>query len=183
VTGGAGGVGYYAVQLAKWGGATVIATVSSPIQAEFVRAAGADYVINYKTEDVAAHIKELTQAEDGRGVDRIIEVNFGSNLAVSNAVLKQNGVISTYASGERPDVQPPLPFYQMLRGGGTIHFVFVYLMPEAAHQSAITDITTCLEAGALHHNIAHSFELKEVAAAHDAVDSGKAGGKVVVEVA
>lgn len=183
VTGGAGGVGYYAVQLAKWGGATVISTVSSPVQAEFVRAAGADYVINYKTEDVAARIKEITQTEDGRGIDRIIEVNFGSNLAINNAVLKQNGVISTYASGERSDVQPPLPFYQMLLSGGTIHLVFVYLMPEAAHQAAITDITTCLEAGALHHNIARCFGLKEVAAAHDAIDSGKAGGKVVVEVA
>src|SRR5580698_9908399 len=53
VTGGAGAVGHYAVQLAKWGGAKVIATVSSSLKAEQARLAGADLVINYRTEDVA----------------------------------------------------------------------------------------------------------------------------------
>src|SRR6202043_2221998 len=52
VTGGAGAVGHYAVQLAKWGGARVIATVSSSFKAEQARLAGADLVIDYKTEDV-----------------------------------------------------------------------------------------------------------------------------------
>src|SRR3977135_392882 len=54
VTGGAGAVGHYAVQLAKWGGARVIATVSSALKAEQARLAGADFIINYKTEDVVA---------------------------------------------------------------------------------------------------------------------------------
>jgi NADPH2:quinone reductase len=67
VTGGAGAVGYYALQLAKWGGATVITTVSRPEQEQLVRAAGADYIINYKHEDVVQRIKEITQAQDGRG--------------------------------------------------------------------------------------------------------------------
>ncbi|HKU06843.1 MAG TPA: NADPH:quinone reductase, partial [Bradyrhizobium sp.] len=54
VTGGAGAVGHYAVQLAKWGGAQVIATVSSAAKAEQARLGGADLVVNYKTEDVVA---------------------------------------------------------------------------------------------------------------------------------
>ena len=54
VTGGAGAVGHYAVQLAKWGGARVITTVSSAAKAEQARLAGADLVINYKAEDVVA---------------------------------------------------------------------------------------------------------------------------------
>src|SRR6195952_4614763 len=53
VSGGAGAVGHYAVQLAKWSGARVIATVSSALKAEQARIAGADLTINYKTEDVA----------------------------------------------------------------------------------------------------------------------------------
>src|SRR5215216_6647097 len=60
VTGAAGGVGQYAVQLAKWGGATVIATVSSAEKAEQARAIGADHVINYRDEDVVARVQETT---------------------------------------------------------------------------------------------------------------------------
>ena len=51
VTGGAGAVGHYAVQLAKWAGASVIATVSSPEKAARALAGGADHVIDYKRED------------------------------------------------------------------------------------------------------------------------------------
>ncbi|MBI2360745.1 MAG: NADPH:quinone reductase, partial [Deltaproteobacteria bacterium] len=56
VTGGAGCVGHYAVQFAKWGGASVIATVSSEKKAAHARAAGADYTINYREEDVAGRV-------------------------------------------------------------------------------------------------------------------------------
>src|SRR5438445_9487048 len=76
VTGGAGAVGHYAVQLAKWGGARVIATVSSSLKAEQARIAGADYVIDYKTEDVAAKAMAFTGQ---RGVDRVVDVDFGGN--------------------------------------------------------------------------------------------------------
>ena len=73
VTGGAGAVGHYAVQLAKWGGAQVIATVSSPAKAEQARLAGADLVVNYKTEDVVAKAMAFTGQ---RGVDRVVDVDF-----------------------------------------------------------------------------------------------------------
>ena len=53
VQGGAGAVGVVAVELARWSGATVIATVSSPEKAAIARAAGADHVIDYTREDVA----------------------------------------------------------------------------------------------------------------------------------
>src|SRR5262244_1780488 len=70
VTGGAGAVGHYAVQFAKWGGARVIATVSSAAKAEQARLAGADLVVNYKTEDVVAKALAFT---DRRGVDRVAD--------------------------------------------------------------------------------------------------------------
>src|ERR1700742_2972439 len=60
VTGGAGAVGHYAVQFAKWGGAKVIATVSSDAKAEQARRGGADYVVNYKTDDVVAKVMDIT---------------------------------------------------------------------------------------------------------------------------
>jgi NADPH:quinone reductase len=77
VAGGAGSVGHYAIQFAKLlGAAQVIATVSSPEKAEHARQAGADAVINYRTEPVAERIMELTT---GHGADRIVEVDLAGN--------------------------------------------------------------------------------------------------------
>lgn len=177
VSGGAGAVGLCAVQLGKWAGAKVITTVSKAEQAEVVSAAGADYIINYETEDVAARIKEITE---GNGVDRIVEVAFGNNIAIDQAVLKPNGVISSYSAGT--ETEPKLPFYALALNGITVHFVLVYVMPEAAHTVAVADINACLEAGALRPVIAKRFSLTEVAAAHDAVDSGQMIGKAIIEV-
>src|SRR5207249_6963429 len=87
VTGGAGAVGHYAVQLAKWAGATVIATVSSADKAASATTAGADHTVNYKTGDAATEILQLT---GGAGVDRIVDVDFGGNLTVSARVIKTN---------------------------------------------------------------------------------------------
>src|SRR6478752_7734749 len=80
VTGGAGAVGHYAVQLAKGGGARVIATVSSSAKAEQARLAGADLVIDYKTGDVVAQALAFTGQ---RGVDRVVDVDFGGNLVTT----------------------------------------------------------------------------------------------------
>src|SRR3954469_18286163 len=87
VTGGAGAVGHYAVQLAKGGGASVIATVSSPAKAEQARLAGADLVVDYKTQDVVAKTMAFTS---GVGVDRVIDVDFGGNIATTLKLMAMN---------------------------------------------------------------------------------------------
>lgn len=179
VTGGAGAVGNYAISLAKWGGAKVFTTVSRPQQAEVAKTAGADEIINYKSEDVVQRIEELTGE---RSIDRIIDVNFTANLPVTNAVLKPNGVIVSYSSAN-PDDRPELPFLSMQLINTTIRLILVYTMPEEAKQQAAKDITEALKASALHHNIARSFSLNEVAEAHEAQDSGEMIGKAVVEIA
>lgn len=178
VTGGAGAVGHYAIQLARWGGAQVIATASGPEKAAHAKAAGADRVVNYKTEDVAAAVKDFTQ---GQGVDRIVEVEFGGNLSTSLACLKTNGIIATYASGAV--MEPKLPFYPMMFQGVTIRMVLVYILPEAARRQSIQDINHALAQGALVHAIAETYPLERIAAAHKAVESGKMIGNVVVSIA
>ncbi len=177
VTGAAGGVGQYAVQLAKWGGATVVATVSSAEKGEQARAIGADYVINYREEDVVARVQEIT---GDAGVDRIVEVAFGANLPISVQVLKTNGVIATYSSDADPT--PTIPFGQFLGKDLTVRFVLVYVMGEQAHQDAIKDITTALEAGLLHPVAVQRFSLDEIAAAHEAVETGHTAGKVLIDL-
>lgn len=181
VAGGAGAVGHSAIQLAKWGGARrVIATVSTGEQAEIARAAGADHVINYKTEDVAARVKEVTGGQGSGAVDRVVEVAFVPNMRANLALLKPNGTISTYESGgER---KPKIPFYELLLNGITVHFVLVYVMSEEAHEAAIRDINACLEDKALRPRIARCFPLSETIAAHEAVEGGKTNGKVIIEI-
>jgi NADPH2:quinone reductase len=177
VTGAAGGVGQYAVQIAKWGGATVIATISSAEKAEQARAIGADHVINYREEDVVARVQAITS---GAGVDRIVEVAFGANLPISVQVLKTNGVIATYSSDADPT--PTIPFGQFLGKDLTVRFVLVYMMGDAAHQDAIKHITTALEAGLLHPVAVQRFSLDEIAAAHEAVETGHTAGKVLIDL-
>lgn len=77
VAGGAGAVGHYSVQFARLLGALqVITTVSSSAKAELARAAGADVVIDYKSENVVERVREVTA---GAGVDRVIEVDIAAN--------------------------------------------------------------------------------------------------------
>src|SRR6266704_2274253 len=102
VTGGAGAVGHYAVQLAKWGGAKVIATVSSAAKAEQARLGGADLVVNYKSEDVVAKALAFTEQ---RGVNRVVDVDFGGNIATTLKMMAMNSTIAVYATnGNRSPV-------------------------------------------------------------------------------
>jgi len=179
VTGGAGAVGQAAVLLAKWAGARVIATVSRAEQAAVATASGADWVINRKDEDAAQRIVAVT---GGAGVDRVVDVAFEANLETNLKVLKTNGAIATYApAAEYPDIR--LPFYQLFTKAITVHLVFVYVMSRAAHEAAVRDVTAALAAGRYSPHIGPRFPLAETAAAHEALESGKTIGKVVIDVA
>jgi NADPH:quinone reductase len=175
VTGGAGAVGTAAVQLAKWGGATVMATVSSDAKAAAARDAGADHIINYKTDDVVAGVRHLTQ---GAGVERIVEVDFGGNLPVSLQVVKLHGTIASYAT--RGDPEPKMPFRSLMVKNITVHAILVYTMPEWAKAAAMTDVTRALEEGALRPLIGARLPLDRVAEAHSAVERGTIIGNVVL---
>jgi NADPH2:quinone reductase len=179
VHGGAGAVGYYAVQMAKLGGAArVIATVSRPEQAERAREAGADALINYRNEDVVARAKEICGA--AAAIDRVVDVAFGANLAVNLAVLRPSGVIATYASDAEPE--PKIPFWPMLFKDVTVRFVLVYAMPAQAHAAAAAFIMDALGRGALKHQIHGIFGLDEIVAAHEATESMANVGKVLLKV-
>ena len=175
VTGGAGAVGHYAVQWARWGGATVLTTVSSEAKAHHAQSAGAHHIINYKTQDVVEAVHELTR---GQGVDRIVEVELGGNLEVSRQVLKAHGVIAAYGSMAVPT--PALPFYPMMFKDITLRMILVYLLPEAARRQAIADLNEAMQRGRLTHAIHQTYPLDDMVAAHQAVESGQVIGNVVV---
>jgi NADPH2:quinone reductase len=175
VAGGAGAVGHYAIQMAKLLGARqVIATVSSSAKAAQARAAGADAVIDYRAEDVAARVKELT---GGRGVDRVVEVDLAANGALLPQVVARDGWCVCYGSG-KADVA--LPFGPMIMSGAAVRFFIVYELPDAARAEGLAQVTRWLEAGALQHAIGRVLPLSEVVAAHELVERGEVTGNVVL---
>ncbi len=176
VTGGAGAVGHYAVQLARWAGATVIATVSSEEKAERARAGGADHVIDYRTEDVAGRVRDLT---GGQGVDHIVDVDFGGNLKASLASVKMNGSIAYYATKGAPN--PVVTVGAMMRLNLLVQGVYLPVSPHEARKRAQTDITRWIGTGDRILSVAGAFPLAECAAAHEAVEVGTKVGTVVVE--
>ncbi|MBI3709177.1 MAG: NADPH:quinone reductase [Proteobacteria bacterium] len=178
VQAGAGAVSHFAVQFAKHAGARVIATVSSPEKAAHATAGGAEHVVDYKREDVVARVRELT---GGAGVDRIVEVDFGANLKIDAALIKNHGVIASYSSTAVPE--PALPYYAFAFKGVTLRFVQGQLLTKASRHAAAGAIRAALRQGWLKATIARRFPLAEIAAAHECQESGTAIGKVIVDTA
>jgi len=172
VHGGAGAVGHAAIQFGVWGGARVAATVSSEEKAALARAAGAELVVNYREEDVAAAVRAW--APDG--VRQIVEVDL-RNLAVDAAVIADGGGIAAYA---RADAQPEFP-WDLFARNARLDTVLVYTMPEPAKQAAVDAIGAALRAGSLLPLPFTRFPLEQTQAAHEAVEAG-AVGKVLIDV-
>ena len=176
VTGGAGAVGHYAVQLAVWAGATVIATVSSEEKAERARAGGAHHVIDYRREDVAARVRELT---DGQGVHHVVEVDFGGNIASTLASIAMNGSLAYYATKGAPT--PVVPAGAAMGLNLMIHGVYLPVSPHQARKRAQQDITRWIGTGERILSVAGRFPLADCAGAHELVEAGGKVGTAVVE--
>lgn len=177
VTGGAGRVGYYAIQFAKSAGARVIATASKAEDEGACRSLGADAVVNHREPGWGERVKA---ANGGAPVDRVVEVEFGGNLPEVLQCIRVGGTIATYSSMQAPE--PKLPFYRMMFMDLTVRMVLVYVMPEAAKQAAIADIGKHLAEGRLQHRIAHRLPLGELARANELVEQGELRGCVVVDI-
>ena len=177
VAGGAGSVGHYAIQLAKLKGAKqVIATVSGSQKAALARDAGADVVLNYKTDNLLSAIQDLTA---GQGVDRIVEVDFAANVDIDIAALRPNGEVIVYGSGAS---EIRVPFSPAIRKGVRLNFFIVYDLPADVRERAIADLSMLLEGSHLIHNIAARLPLAQIADAHDLVEKGRVNGNIILEV-
>ena len=173
---GAGSVGFYAIQFARAAGATVITTVSSPEKRAIAQKAGAHHVIDYKREDVASRVEEIT---GGKGVDAVLEMDLGINSKLWPAILHARSNVVVYGvSGAEQTV----PAQFCLTGNINIRFILVYEMTAGEFDSAIASISKMLAAGTLVHNIAATMPLDQIVAAHETVEKGAAIGKVVVTI-
>jgi len=177
VTGAGSAVGHYVSQIAKLRGARVIGTASEA-KADHARHGGADFVIDYHKKDVAKVTKELTR---GEGVDGIIDMDLSTTAAlIAEGVIKPHGTIVCYGSNIAGDI--PISFQALLFNSYALKAFLVYeLKPEDRH-AAIHELAALLDDGLLKHSIGAHFRLRDIAAAHEAVEGGKLIGNVVLDV-
>lgn len=180
VAGGAGAVGHAAIQLAKWADAVVITTVSGPVKAALVTAAGADHVINYRENDAATEIRRIAP----NGVDQIVEVAPAQNAELDLAVIRNRGSIAVYANngGDQMSLDVRRHFSLNVR----YQFVLLYTVGMAAVHAAAEDINAAIVDGALPVGETaglplHRFDLADTAAAQAAVEESIVG-KVLIDV-
>lgn len=165
VQGALGSVGALAAQLARWGGAEVIATVRRRGDIEAVDPTVATHVVALDTPDPAAQVRG--HAPDG--VDRVIEVAFSDNIDFDAAVVANNAVIAAY--GTRDD-RPAFPLRPLLWANVTIRLLGSDDFPVAAKRAAASALTTAARDGALSIPVADPLPLERIAEAHDRVDAG-----------
>lgn len=176
VAGGAGAVGHYAVQIARRHGARVIATVSSAAKAEQAVQGGAHHTVDYRRADAAERILAVT---DGRGVDLFVDVDTTANARLTARVMALGGRISSYGS---TDLTAEIPVRDLRQRCVSVRFLTIYRFGPEVLQPIAAGVNAMLEAGLLQHRIAHRFPLTEIAAAHEAVESGTTVGKVLVDI-
>lgn len=158
----AGGVGHFAVQIAKILGAEVTA-ITSTKNVEFVKSIGADHVIDYHE----------TQYEDARGFDFALDTLSGENLAKLSKTLRDGGTIFTLPSGaNNEDLAAELQKRQVTLGFHMVH----------SDGNDMQQIAKWLESGKLKPEVSQVYDFEELPKAHESVESGRTRGKIVVRL-
>jgi NADPH2:quinone reductase len=179
IHGGAGGVGHVAIQLAKWRGAHVYATVRNDNDIPIVQSLGAAEVINATNEDVEHYVKRLT---NGKGFDLVFDTVGGENLDRSLAAATIDGAVATTAARDKHELSV------MHKKSLSMHAVFM-LLPlltgngREKHGVLLQQAGEIVEAGKLLPLVdEREFSLNIIGNAHAHLESGKADGKVVVSI-
>jgi len=157
---GAGGVGLFAIQLARRAGAHVAATASS-VNHALLRKLGADTVIDYRRDDFAAQL---------RNIDAVLDTVGGDTRARSWPVLRQGGMLVAIA------MPPPDPAVAERHG---VRSAMVAVAPDGKR---LAEIAALIDSGELEVVIDSEFPLAEAADAHRRIEQGHARGKIVLRV-
>ncbi|SAL61070.1 zinc-dependent alcohol dehydrogenase family protein [Caballeronia telluris] len=178
VQGGAGGVGFVAVQLARALGATVAATASAR-DLDIVAQAGATPV-DYRARTVEQYVQSLT---DGAGFDVVVDTVGGATLDASFAAVKHFGHVVS-ALGWGTHALAPLSFREATYSGVFTLYPLLSGQHRAHHGDMLREATRLAEAGQLAPRVdARRFDLRSAELAYEAIASGSARGKIVVDIA
>ncbi|KSB90836.1 quinone oxidoreductase [Caulobacter vibrioides] len=173
----AGGVGQILVQWVKALGASVIATVGSEAKAQIVRDLGADHVILYDHEDVAARVAEIT---GGAGVPVVYDGVGKDTFQGSLKSLGRRGVLVTYGNASGP-----VPPFAPLELGAKSAFItrprlFDYIVTTQELDESAAALFEVLASGAVKIEIGQRFPLAQARAAHEALEGRRTTGATVL---
>lgn len=177
IHGAAGGVGHIAVQLAKLLNAKVYATVSSSEKGEIAKSFGADYIINYKTEDVEQYVNKYTA---GIGFDVVFDTIGGNNLLNSFSAVKIGGPVVT--TNTRVTLDLSLMHSKSI-GLKAIFMVLPVITNANRYEigNILNEMKSLIEAGELRIlKDKEEFKFSEIVKAHEYYESGKATGKILL---
>ncbi|WP_127817989.1 zinc-dependent alcohol dehydrogenase family protein [Microbacterium sp. CPCC 204701] len=169
---GTGGVALYAAQIAVALGARVIVTSSSDVKLQRVRDLGVSATINYRTDDVAARVRQLT---DGAGADVVVETIGGSNLDVSLEALRIGGRIAFI--GLIAGVKAEISTYLLVTKNATIHGI------ETGSRAMLEELVSFVDEQGLEPVIDSTYSWNDVPEALAHLKSGSHFGKVTVALA
>lgn len=176
IHGGAGGIGSFAIQLAKHIGATVAVTAGSAEKLEYCQELGADILINYREEDFATVLKNRC--------DRILDIIGAKYLDANICALAPDGHQVTI--GMQGGVKGELNIGRLLSKRGTISATALRARSAADKARIVADtqkhIWPLLESGVIRHTIDRTLPFNEAATAHELLRSGTARGKLVLTV-
>jgi putative PIG3 family NAD(P)H quinone oxidoreductase len=182
VHGGTSGIGITAIQLAKAFGAMVIATAGSQEKVAFCRGIGADYAIDYRTQDFVAEVKRITQ---GRGVDVILDMVGGEYIDRNLKCMALEGRMSIIAFLQGSRVQcdwMPVMLKRLTVTGSTMR-ASPYERKVALARELKNEVWPLLARGELRTVIHATFPLAEASKAHALMESSKHIGKIMLAVA
>ena len=172
----AGGVGLIACQWAKALGATMIGTVSSKDKADLALSHGCIHIINYKTENFAARVKEIT---GGKGCDVVYDSIGKDTFPASLDCLKPKGLWVSFGNASGP--LPPFDL-TALKGSlfATRPTLFAYIAERADLVANATELFQMVTSGKLKIAVNHTYPLKDAAEAHRDLEARKTTGSIVL---
>ena len=182
IHGGAGGVGYIAIQIAKQAGATVLTTVSGPEKAEFARSLGADHCINYKDENFVDRVLDLT---GGKGVDVVFDTVGGQVFADSFQATRIYGHVVTL---DEVNISKAEAGVAKLRNLSLSYELMLTPMHFKMHDARVrqtallAQAARLIDAGLIKVFVKNIFRLDEIDQAHQIVESGHSIGKTVIKI-
>jgi NADPH2:quinone reductase len=192
----AGGVGSAAVQLARAAGARVIATAGGPDKVPFVRDLGADVVVDYRADDFAPVVEEVT---GGAGVDVVFD-GVGGDVGVrSRPCLARNGryLVVGFASGIEAEEEPMVTGRELCFGSFSVCGVMLSytsdplaarratgfnITPRSVGEAVHAELGRLLDAGAIHPVVGREVAFADLPAALDAMEDRETMGRVVVHL-
>jgi NADPH2:quinone reductase len=176
VSGGAGRVGAYAVQIAKLQGARVIATASKSKCAD-VEQLGAVACVDYRDPDLELRLRSYAGKH---GFDLVVEPRFGNNVAMNARILARKGVIAAY--GVDDDSAPAMPVARLVTKNASCRFVGIFGLSRTNLQTHFERVHELAGDRKLRHRIGLEASLAETPQIHQKVQDGSVEGAALIRL-